>query len=536
MSLPSWTDLGTVPTLVKTKFPTALAVHAGSLWLVYLDESRNIFSLTMTNGQWPSSQPVNVVNGTNIQDTPSMAVVNGELHMVYADTLGTLNHCRYNDNAKVWAHHTGVGSVVIAGAPSVACFNSDELWCAYRRKTDSQLMITKWNAAGGWDSPNQATGAPGNVKDDVSLTVVYGQLRMMGVYNDTMRFSFELQYRPASNDWEYLVGPKQRVLGGVSMASTVPDFAIAAYQTNEFPATLNICQYSNNKWSDPQSLQKSPYSTPAVVILNGKVYAFWNDAQTYNLQWAIRDEFKDFQLESWMSNLPNGKSLSEFTIPGTHDSGALSYIQNVACQRMDIMSQLNAGDGPGSGGEQQFGDAVDKLINANKNMWLLGNSVPNTTEIRGKIQLIRRYWTRNISPGSWGIDLKAWRNNNPNFSMRSGTSTIQIQDKYAITINPPSYSIVQVINDKFAIVKDHLDRAKADPDLSKLYLNFASATSTINGGWANIDNFLSNDPHTIALGTTFYLGRNVTQDAGVNKKVEDYATAKLGAKDESVAW
>ena len=591
MSLPSWTDLGAVPTPVKTKFSTTLAVHAGSLWLVYLNESKNINSLTMTNGQWSSIQQVNVVNGTNIQDRPSMAVVNGELHMVYADTSGSLNHCRYNDNGNAWAHHTGVGSVVIAGAPSVACFNENELWCVYRRQTDSQLMTIKWNAAAGWDSPNQATGAPTNVKDDVSLFVVYGQLRIIGVYDDATRVSFELQYLPASNDWEYLVGPKQRVLEGVSTASTVPDFAIAAYQTNDFPGILNVCQYSNNKWSDPQSLQKYPYSTPAVAILNGKVYAFWNDVQTYNLQWAIRDEFKDFQLESWMSNLPEKKSLSEFTIPGTHDSAAVSHIQHVACQTMNIMNQLNAGvryfdlrgglvyetdepvvyhglvhiqnttfsgtvfapmyaflkshpsegillqikqDGPGSGGEQQFGDAVDKLINANMNMWLLGNGVPNTTQIRGKIQLIRRYWTRN-TPGPWGINLTGWsrQDNDPNFALRSGTSTIQIQDKYAITINPPSYSIVQVVGDKFKVVKDHLDRAKADLDISKLYLNFASATSTVDGSLKDIIvNALSNDPQKIALGTTFYSGLNIAQDPGINKKVEDYAVANLvvGAK------
>src|SRR5690349_9331371 len=49
------------------------------------------------------------------------------------------------------------------------------------------------------------------------------------------------------------------------------------------------------------------------------------------------------QLNNWMSGLDGSKSISEFSIPGTHESSAIRNVWNSACQNWTLGQQLDRG-------------------------------------------------------------------------------------------------------------------------------------------------------------------------------------------------
>ena len=232
---------------------------------------------------------------------------------------------------------------------------------------------------------------------------------------------------------------------------------------------------------------------------------------------------------NWMTPLDGNQPLSQFSIPGTHDSGALvEPISGTAkCQNLSIGDQLNAGvrfldircrhindafaihhgqvyqnmnftdvlnatigflnSNPGetvimsvkeeytpSGNTRSFEATFDTYVAANPSKWVLGSAIPTLTQARGKIVLFRRF---GASSTPKGINASNW----PDNTTFSTGGTLRVQDCYNVSNNDTKWAqILQVLN----------EARYGGPNT--LYVNFASGTSSGIFGIPNIPNVSNN--------------------------------------------
>jgi 1-phosphatidylinositol phosphodiesterase len=221
----------------------------------------------------------------------------------------------------------------------------------------------------------------------------------------------------------------------------------------------------------------------------------------------------------WMARLPDTRDLTELSIPGTHDSGALHEpdLGIAKCQDLTIADQLAAGvryfdircrhvsdafeiyHGPI--GQQQTFDEVLATMSAfldqhpeeavivsikeeaapsgvtrsfeatfasyvagTRDRWYLGQAVPHLGEVRGHLVLLRRF-PATATP--LGIDGSAWADNTT-FSLTGGAS-LRIQDAYMVSDNAA----------KWAAITGLLAEARAG-DASTLFLDYTSGYQSMS--------------------------------------------------------
>ena len=221
---------------------------------------------------------------------------------------------------------------------------------------------------------------------------------------------------------------------------------------------------------------------------------------------------------NWMTPLDGNLPLSQFSIPGTHDSGArVEPVSGTAkCQDLSIADQLNAGvrfldircrhlnnaftihhgsvyqnlnfddvlnatigflnANPGetvimsvkeehtpSGNTRSFEATFDAYVAQNPSKWNLGSAIPTLTQARGKIVLFRRF---GASSTPKGIDASNW----PDNTTFSTGGTLRVQDRYNVSDNDSKWAaILQVLN----------EARYGGPNT--LYVNFASGVGSIFG-------------------------------------------------------
>lgn len=222
--------------------------------------------------------------------------------------------------------------------------------------------------------------------------------------------------------------------------------------------------------------------------------------ETYDLQ---RQDSSD--LRDWMSRIHNDVPVSAITIPGTHDSAAHgSLIPFVTTQNMTIEEQLQVGiryfdlrlglvndvlqmvhgrstlgqtfdsvlesmytflekhpsegllaqikrDRADSNSTLCFSDAIRQTVGSRPDNWRTQPTTPCMEQLRGRIQLLRRYRVNcasedlaapsnldvngnydSIDTSSHGIDVSEWENNpsNPFLLTTANGTEIMIQDHY----------------------------------------------------------------------------------------------------------
>ncbi len=212
----------------------------------------------------------------------------------------------------------------------------------------------------------------------------------------------------------------------------------------------------------------------------------------------------------WMTPLDGTLALSRFSIPGTHDSGALHEpVPGTAkCQDLTIAEQLNAGvrfldvrcrhldnaftihhgavyqkigfkdvlddaygflsANPGetiimsvkeefeaTGNTRSFEATFDSDVAMNPSRWLLGQAIPTLGEARGKIVLFRRF---GATTHPKGINASHWPNNTT-FS----NAPLRVQDNYRVISN----------DTKWESISSLLNEAHNGPE-GTLYVNFSS--------------------------------------------------------------
>lgn len=215
---------------------------------------------------------------------------------------------------------------------------------------------------------------------------------------------------------------------------------------------------------------------------------------------------------SWMSALPADRSLTELSIPGTHESCAQRepFPSTARCQRLDLTKQLQAGvrfldvrcrhfhdrfeihhgqiyqglafdevledvteflhahpsetivmsvkqEHTPEGNDRSFAATFDAYVARNPGVWSLGDHVPTLGAARGKIVLFRRF----PAEGAKGIDATYWPNKQT-FSAH-GVVPMQVQDEYEVDDNAA----------KWKVISRQLDAARTG-DHGTLFVNFTS--------------------------------------------------------------
>jgi 1-phosphatidylinositol phosphodiesterase len=223
----------------------------------------------------------------------------------------------------------------------------------------------------------------------------------------------------------------------------------------------------------------------------------------------------------WMGSLDGKKWLSELTIPGTHDSGALHeavgplgpIYGTAQCQMVPIASQLEMGvrfldircvihnggfkiyhgsvdqrvtfdsvigdcvsflkSHPGEtiimsvrkehdqDESKQFETVFDSYISRNTNVWRLEDTLPTLAESRGKIVLFRRFDASKLPTGIAAAPAD-WKDNR-SFAIR-GPVEIHVQDQYELDQKEEKWPAVHAMLQEAFTGK---------PDV--LYLNYTSA-------------------------------------------------------------
>jgi 1-phosphatidylinositol phosphodiesterase len=239
----------------------------------------------------------------------------------------------------------------------------------------------------------------------------------------------------------------------------------------------------------------------------------------------------------WMDKVSGSSKLSEFNIPGTHDTCALYGGDLAICQTQSLREQLDSGirfidircrhiedrfaihhgimfqhlmfgggvrdvcqsflqahpretiimsvkhEYDDADDTRSFEDTFRWYIEGNESMWYLGNTIPTLDQVRGKVVLVRRFGANS----TLGIDATAW-SDNATFSINNPGAVLRIQDEYKVPT-------VFQISKKWDHVKSLLDQAQ-EGKLEDWYLNFTSGTST--GAY----------PYTVAEGSPGIEGLN----------------------------
>ncbi|KAF2774148.1 PLC-like phosphodiesterase, partial [Teratosphaeria nubilosa] len=271
----------------------------------------------------------------------------------------------------------------------------------------------------------------------------------------------------------------------------------------------------------------------------------------------------------WMAKLADDTLISNLTIPGTHDSAAYTYSWPfVQTQNMDIATQLNAGiryfdlrcglrdeilemvhgsaylgltltsvldtlctwlakhesealivqikqDRKPERSTVHFAQAIWKCLSKNSAQWRTANTTPTLAELRGRIQLLRRFEGPNLH--AYGIDVTRWQDNpsRPFTIYGRHQVLLTIQDHYSF---PDPESLPNLITTKGGDVAELLNRAAADPDKGHWYINFTSAYE--------FNLYYQLPPREVAIGGWWAFH----WEEGMNPRIRGYLEQHLGRR------
>jgi 1-phosphatidylinositol phosphodiesterase len=278
------------------------------------------------------------------------------------------------------------------------------------------------------------------------------------------------------------------------------------------------------------------------------------------------------KLANWMCFVPNDMPISGLSIPGTHDSASfMSTWPFVGTQTLKTTQQLHAGiryfdlrcglvkdelqmvhgramlglklsdvlkdmynflithpkealiiqlkqDRPDESSTRPFCEIFLALMEKNTRLWRLDPTTPTLGELRGRIQLLRRFDTFHHQQDSTGIDLTLWLDNPPlPFVLRTRIGVhLTIQDHYTFH----NEALPSLITKKGGNVASMLMRASRDPEPWHWYVNFSSAYE--------FNVYYQISPKEIAVGG-YSLFKWVE---GINLRLFNFLTQRLGDVDE----
>jgi phosphatidylinositol-specific phospholipase C-like protein len=210
------------------------------------------------------------------------------------------------------------------------------VWCAVADEVAGRVSLLS-RVSGPWqvEAPVEvvASGSP-------ALVVVDGYLHCMvpagRAHGGTV---VDWVYSDEHTSWAR--APQQpgvTTTSGVS-ACVVNGVRYLAYGNSS--GTVSVTRQVDGGWQEPETVLDAPSPTrPALAQFANQLLVAGHDVGAATVRGAARVAVP---LQSWMAQVPDGRTLGELSIPGTHDSCAL-YGGFVACtQTMSLTEQFSAG-------------------------------------------------------------------------------------------------------------------------------------------------------------------------------------------------
>ena len=466
------------------------------------------------------------------------------------------------------------GGVTCYGDPALTSLDGNKLLCVYRRAgAGNELYFSIWSPSpgggGGWSSPATCGELSWGCPALFNLTVDgKSQIYCVFTSNNSHRVLISIWFDSATKSWARASStPSQEASAYGVKGDSYNGEAFVSFQENNADGADYVCTYSNGTWYNHENAGEQSTDTPTICAYNGYLNLFFNSHNNKTLLWTQRP-LLGLNISSWMSTVADATPLSNMTIPGTHDTAAIhNLIPYVTAQRMSIPRQLNSGiryldlrcqdnngslemhhgpvdldlsliqvlemletfltanpteaiiaqvkderDQPSPG----FAAAFQATLEANNNrfgkLFELGVTTPTLGNVRGKIQLVRRF-----SSPSWlvGIDVSSnWQNNNAHFDINTPSGVkLTLQDEYEPNTDSYSALVTRKVGDSQAL----LTQAKGDTDPSHWYINFTNTyASSLHSGF--------HTPREVALG--------YSSSPGVNHELNTWITGQ----DPKARW
>ncbi|KAJ7041899.1 PLC-like phosphodiesterase [Mycena alexandri] len=531
-----WTKAPMFPNGVgQSKAKPALASHLDQLFAsgVTSSSTNNLWYAKGNNVAW--DQKTTMITETS-QDGPALMDFGGTLHLVFPEkTSGKLVHLQYNDNIAAWDRRTIITNATTSRQAALTVFGG-ALVCAYYDPSDhNRLHVGAWDPQTGWGTfqnlGGETWGTP-SLYTDGSDTDIY----LLFPANNNGRKILGMTTTRVNGAWISAGAPDESSAFGTS-ATQFTDQAMMGFQSNNGQGQLMVSFYNGSSWLPHERVNSETTShTPSLAMLGGTLNCIFSSHNSDNVVLRATRPMLAYPLDSWMKHLNGDLYMSQLSIPGTHDSAAITIVPDTETQTMTISQQLNAGirffdlrcilfenelfmahgfliqemynwfavnsnhlfealvvsikrEKPDEFSNIQFDEAVYDRIQSHSATWRIDDTIPTLGQLRGRIQLFRRYSLEsNNSAFDIGLDASMWPDNNVSFVIPVTNGTLVIEDHYNYD---KVVGFLAVVANKTSIVKSALNAAIADPSPANWHISFSSATN-------NPDH----SPHAFATGGT----------------------------------
>ena len=540
--MPRWTTRGLLfpassASNASTPAKPAVASFHGKIYCLYLGQDSHHYWTQWNGISWAWSQ---AFGDPEASGYPSLVVYDGELHALInvinprgQNREHDLLHYQFDVAAKKWEALNYNPRLRSAG-PATLIDHNGSLCCIYKSADASEgsLEVATWTTA---PRPTETWKFQARLDNqciygEPSVFSLQKELRILYVCQKAINI---LKQICLDKNWKVV---EEDLLAHSSpfgfSASSIDQYgqglAFIVIHANTDTGDIGVCTYSNGNWQSPQWPRIFSVSTPAITILNDRVVMVWNERDTSDLAWADAQAVADFSLETWMDRLQNDKQpLSNFSIPGTHESCSITWAPFVSCQTLSITQQLNAGirafdfrlgiseanvlqlyhgtvfldftfdqilaeltgwldshqtealivqiknEGAPSPPNVSFPTEVYNKITEAGN-WVLGYKIPILRDIKGKIQLLRRFPNLPVPTKQFGIDVTPWPDNRSGPLRGSGlVQDIWVQDLYEPLT---SSSESAILDEKYAEIQKHLYSAHTNTTAGRWFLHYISAS------------------------------------------------------------
>ncbi|KAJ7180338.1 PLC-like phosphodiesterase [Mycena crocata] len=547
----------------QSQYKPALAAHAGRLWAVGVVGNHSLWYASGNNTKW--DQSTTWVNNEVAQEGPAVAEFAGVLHLVFPDkTSGSLVHLQYNDTTAVWGQRI-VLNVTTSGQPALAVFNGSLAMVYYDPSDSNRLHAAAWDPVGWGSFTNlgELTWGTPSLYTVGTATELY----LLFPANNNGRTILEISTTAVNGTWGRVTAPNEQSAFGTS-AAKFGNTAAMGFQSNNGKGQVLVSFWNGTSWLPHENVASQTSShTPALAVLDGILNCIFPSHNSNEVVlWAQRPLLA-YPLDSWMAHLDGGLYISQLSLPGTHDSAAVTDVPFTETQTMSITEQLAAGirffdlrcvliadtlqmyhgivsldttlntilqqmytwflgsptraneglvvsikqEGATQDSSMQFDFAVYATVQQSE-FWVTNATIPQLQQLRRKIQLVRRYTAvDNTTVGvdfRIGIDASAWGDLVP-----TPNGALVIEDNYDYD---GVVGFASVVANKTAIVEAALAAAMADTVATNWHISFSSASNTP-----------FHPPSSIALG-----GVSITSPlnpfvVGVNRRLLTYVNPLL---------
>ncbi|KAJ7195074.1 PLC-like phosphodiesterase [Mycena pura] len=515
----------------QSQYGPAIASHAGGIWisgvmnnqaLWYANGSNTAFAQTTTN-----------VNTEIAAEGPALADFADVLHLVFPDKAsGKLVHLQFNDTTATWGQRL-ILNFTTSGPPALTVFDG-ALVLAYMNSTESnRLYVAQWDPVVGWSPPYDLGGGPLSWGTP-SLYALGSQIYILFPANNNGRQVLAMTATEVNGTWFSTTAPNESTAYGTSATSYGNSSAAMAFQSNNGKGQLLVHFYDGTSWAQShEDTTQTTKHTPAITVLDGIANCIFTSHDDDSSVLWVQRVVSNFPLSSWMEHLSGTLLLSQLSIPGTHDSASVTRFPFTATQELSVSDQLNIGirfldlrcklednilqmyhggvplgitlqqilaqiyaflvssstEGIVVSVKQErdpanstitFEAALLQLINDQSQFWNISTTMPQLQDIRGRIQLVRRY-----SQGTIGINASSW-GDNTTFTTPFSNGALVVEDVYDYDFSP---LLDAVVASKTGFFLGALAAAQADPVSTNWYISFSSAANTP-----------FNQPETLAVG------------------------------------